>query len=67
MSGHYPYCVHGAYVGGCGADYLCGPCEWGEPATPEQLQEYEQSRARYLGLTSSEQIAALPDHVQRGG
>lgn len=24
------YCVHGVYVGGCGADYMCGHCEMGE-------------------------------------
>lgn len=23
------YCVHGSYVGGCGADYMCGWCEDG--------------------------------------
>lgn len=21
------YCKHGRYVGGCGADYICGECE----------------------------------------
>lgn len=24
------YCKHGVYVGGCGADYMCGHCEMGE-------------------------------------
>lgn len=23
-------CRHGVYVGGCGADYMCGACEFGE-------------------------------------
>lgn len=36
---HYPQgwrytpgdvCKHGVYVGGCGADYMCGRCENGE-------------------------------------
>lgn len=26
----YPYCPHGNYVGGCGADYMCGQCEMGD-------------------------------------
>lgn len=25
------YCKHGNYVGGCGADYMCGACEMGDP------------------------------------
>lgn len=25
------YCEHGTYVGGCGADYMCGWCESGTP------------------------------------
>jgi len=34
----YPYCPHGTYVGGCGADFMCGPCELGdaEPTANEQ-------------------------------
>ena len=63
----YPYCVHGNYVGGCGADYLCGYCESGEPPTAQELADHQAARSRYLGLTSSEQIASLPEHVQRGG
>ena len=29
---YYPgdVCRHGRYVGGCGADYMCGRCESGE-------------------------------------
>lgn len=23
-------CKHGVYVGGCGVDYMCGRCEFGE-------------------------------------
>lgn len=26
----YGYCEHGIYVGGCGADYMCGWCENGD-------------------------------------
>jgi hypothetical protein len=30
------YCKHGTYVGGCGADYMCGWCESGvEPQEDE--------------------------------
>lgn len=34
----YPYCAHGVYTGGCGADYLCPACEDGEeePDAAEQ-------------------------------
>ncbi len=29
---HYPgdVCKHGKYTGGCGIDWMCGPCEMGE-------------------------------------
>jgi len=27
-------CEHGTYVGGCGVDWLCGPCEFGDDAQP---------------------------------
>jgi hypothetical protein len=34
---HYPgdTCEHGVYVGGCGADYMCGRCESGEDDEPD--------------------------------
>lgn len=34
----YPYCPHEKYVGGCGADFMCGACELGdvEPTANEQ-------------------------------
>lgn len=28
-SDHDGYCKHGTYVGGCGIDWMCGPCESG--------------------------------------
>jgi hypothetical protein len=28
-------CKHGTYVGGCGADYMCGACEMGDEEQPE--------------------------------
>jgi len=33
---HYPgdVCEHGVYVGGCGIDYMCGPCEDGYEYVP---------------------------------
>lgn len=30
----YGYCEHGVYVGGCGADYMCGWCESGDKRNP---------------------------------
>lgn len=34
------YCKHGRYVGGCGIDWMCGPCELGEPdPTVRELHE----------------------------
>lgn len=45
----YGYCKHGAYVGGCGVDYMCGACEMGdEDPTPRELLEIMQrAEARY--------------------
>lgn len=39
----YPYCIHGVYVGGCGADYMCGACEMGDetPTVNELRSEIE--------------------------
>lgn len=36
----YPYCPHGMYVGGSGADYMCGACECGD--LPPTLRELHQ-------------------------
>ena len=37
----YPYCPHGAYVGGCGIDYMCHYCEMGdEPSTIAECRSY---------------------------
>lgn len=36
-------CEHGAYVGGCGIDYMCGPCEDGysyEPTFGEVVRDW---------------------------
>lgn len=44
MTDHYPYCIHGAYVGGCGPDYICGACEdgWTGP-TLRECRDYARS------------------------
>jgi len=46
------YCRHGAYVGGCGIDWMCGPCEdqdqWAEAEELEAIAaqlETEEVRA----------------------
>jgi len=39
-------CEHGAYVGGVGADYMCGPCEMGyqqDPSSRWQLKWIRQA------------------------
>ncbi len=37
----YPYCPHGKYVGGCGIDWMCFPCEMGdEQSSPRELRQY---------------------------
>ena len=33
----YGYCVHGEWVGGCGADYMCGGCEGGDDRSIQQM------------------------------
>lgn len=39
------YCQHGVYVGGCGADYMCGLCESGEaPLTKAERKKYNRDR-----------------------
>lgn len=63
---YYPYCVHGVYVGGCGADYMCGACEMGDDVTAEQRAEYEADREAWEDRSDEERFAALPDHVLDG-
>jgi hypothetical protein len=36
------YCEHGWYVGGCGADLMCGDCEMGISAAEARLVESQQ-------------------------
>ena len=42
---YYPgdTCKHGVYVGGCGADYMCGACEMGEDDNEEDLAAVENA------------------------
>jgi hypothetical protein len=63
---HYPYCVHGKYVGGCGADYMCGECEMGEEPTAEQIAEHEKAIKEYSQLSKDEKFWSLPQHVLDG-
>ncbi len=53
------YCKHGTYVGGIGADYMCGYCEDGtEPEPPEILATVHGSR-------STDEVAAyLPSNYK---
>lgn len=64
--GAYPYCVHGKYVGGCGADYMCGSCEMGDEPTQEKVSNYEQAKAEYEHLSNEEKLWSLPQHVLDG-
>lgn len=41
----YPYCIHGHYVGGCGADYMCFSCEMGDEAPTVNDLRYDKLRA----------------------
>lgn len=45
------YCPHGAYVGGCGIDWMCGPCEMSEGVneySEESLDVLSKLRGRKL-------------------
>jgi hypothetical protein len=65
MTNYYPYCVHGTYVGGCGADYMCGACEMGdEPLTLREVRE----AARSVYVREAERAAAYsPEYVAGTG
>lgn len=58
----YPYCVHGKYVGGCGADYMCHACEMGyeEPTLAEMTREIEREMERFSSALLK--IAAENNH-----
>lgn len=51
-------CRHGVYVGGSGADYMCGYCE-----QMDALTERDELRARAAELGA----ALQPEHLTRGG
>lgn len=55
------YCGHGNYVGGSGADYMCGPCEDGiSPAEWQRGIVMERTRAtRDRAMRQAEMIARL--------
>lgn len=64
----YPYCIHGVYVGGCGADYLCGACEGDElePTAYEQrgyihhlTEQAAQRNLELLTLLSSLSVISI--------
>lgn len=63
---HYPYCPHGKYVGGCGADYMCFHCEMGDTLTDAEQAEYERRIAEWQDMTASEQFWSLPSDVLDG-
>lgn len=43
------YCRHGVYVGGIGADYICGRCESGEDSRPHAWRdEYRYADPVYV-------------------
>lgn len=49
------HCVHGAYVGGCGIDWMCGRCEMGDG--PDILPEL------HAGETYAEETQQRTAHV----
>jgi len=63
----YPYCRHGRYVGGCGADYMCGACEmdWEDPTAQELLDELNANvdSLAVLDARIAEYVSLLPDEV----
>lgn len=49
-------CKHGTYVGGCGADYMCGWCEDGTPDV-EYVEYCRQNRVCTLSQRNWKHIA----------
>ena len=48
----YPYCIHGNYVGGCGPDYVCSECEFGDFA-PTVNEWKLGARANYKSIAQN--------------
>lgn len=42
----HDHCVHGTYVGGCGIDWMCGPCEMGVE-WDDYLEHLDHQRRQY--------------------
>jgi len=67
----YPYCPHGSYVGGCGIDYMCHPCEMGDTTEEEYARHEEAIKEYHLEQQTQEgadkQFWNLPNHVLDGG
>jgi len=66
MPNHYPYCIHGKYVGGCGADYMCFACEMGDDPTPEQEAADARARREWAAASDEENFWSLPAQVLDG-
>jgi hypothetical protein len=47
---YYPgdVCCHGVYVGGCGIDWMCGPCEDGEGTWIEEVMPRTTSLVSFI-------------------
>ncbi len=43
---YYPgdVCRHGTYVGGCGVDWICGRCEYGESTVKKEVNFFKPDR-----------------------
>lgn len=50
------YCEHGVYVGGCGADYMCGYCEQGISA-----KDLAQIRREQLTLRENSHVTLIKE------
>lgn len=67
----YPYCPHGKYVGGCGADYMCFACEMGDELTAEEERQHERAQRQWYEEQETEegrdaQFWSLPAEVLDG-
>ncbi len=59
------YCPHGTYVGGCGADYMCGWCEDG--ISGAELREINRRDRTRMTRERAEQAAKLLATLLRHG
>lgn len=47
------YCVHGVYVGGCGADWMCGWCEDGTVSDADYFAYVQREANRKIRYSTA--------------